>query len=184
MGHGPCAMGPWARGHGPCAMGHAPWAMGYEPCAMGHGACAMWPWGRPWVMRHGPCAMGPGPNLTKSPYLARFGFSDAKYGLFDTKLSFSTPNLAFSIPNSPFRCQIHKSSYADRHEIAQRCFFGPSGGKSSAVHPLLILPRPNFILFFRCFSRRLRPYLAQPHQMRVEYAVVLSYDYISHMFYP
>ena len=53
---------------------------------------------------------------------------------------------------------------------------GGCGGQRStnAAHPFLILPRSSFELFFRRSSRRLRRYLAQPHQMRVEYAVVLS----------
>ena len=33
------------------------------------------------------------------------------------------------------------------NHIAQRSFFGPSGGKSNAAHPFSILPRSNFELF-------------------------------------
>ena len=35
----------------------------------------------------------------------------------------------------------------DRHEIAQRSFFGPSGGKSGAADPFSILPRSIFEFF-------------------------------------
>ena len=87
-----------------------------------------------------------------------------------------TSNGAFVAPNSIFDAKFDESRYAHRHEFAQRSFFGPSGGKSNAAHPFLILPRSIFELFVRLSSRRLRRYLAQLHQMIVEYAVVLSSD--------
>ena len=75
-----------------------------------------------------------------------------------------------------FDAKFEKSRYAGRqiieilHKSTQRSFGGPSGGKSDAADPFLIVPRSNFELFCRSAP----PVLAQPHQVRVEYAVVLS----------
>ena len=88
----------------------------------------------------------------------------------------ATSNGACVTSNSIFDAKFDESRYTHRREIAQRSFFGPSGGKSNAAHPFLVLPSSIFALFVRRFSRRLRRYLAQLHQMIVEYAVVLSSD--------
>ena len=45
--------------------------------------------------------------------------------------------------------KFDESRYAERYELAQRSFFGPSGSKSDAADPFLILPRFNFELFVR-----------------------------------
>ena len=42
---------------------------------------------------------------------------------------------------------VHGPMYAYGHEIAQRSFFGPSGGKSRAAHPFSILPKSSFEVF-------------------------------------
>ena len=59
--------------------------------------------------------------------------------------AFVTSNGVFVISNSIFDAKFDFSSrYADRHEVAQRSFFGPSGGKSDAVRSFLMVPRPTF----------------------------------------
>ena len=40
--------------------------------------------------------------------------------------------------------KITKSMYVNGHEIAQRSFFGPSGGKSDTARSFLMVPRPTF----------------------------------------
>ena len=45
--------------------------------------------------------------------------------------------------------KFDESRYAECYEIAQRSFFGPSGGKSDAADPFLILPGSIFELFVR-----------------------------------
>ena len=45
--------------------------------------------------------------------------------------------------------KLDESRYPECYEIAQRSFFGPSGGKSDAADPFLILPGSIFELFVR-----------------------------------
>ena len=47
------------------------------------------------------------------------------------------------VPVYAAKCPVTPSPY----EIAQRFFFGPSGGKSNAADPFSILPKSTFELF-------------------------------------
>ena len=45
--------------------------------------------------------------------------------------------------------KFDESRYAERYGLAQRSFFGPSGGKSDAADPFLMLPGSILELFVR-----------------------------------
>ena len=66
---------------------------------------------------------------------------------------------------NPTEIQRDPAKSTKINHIAQRSFFGPSGGKSNAAHPVSILPRCNFELFcdvvvmesFRSAASAVRP---------------------------
>ena len=65
----------------------------------------------------------------------------------DSNGIFVASNGAFVTSNSIFDAKFDESRYADRHEIAQRSFFRPSGGKSDSADPFLILPRSKMLSY-------------------------------------